>query len=177
MAKSAMMTGRAAGEVELNVVPLVDVCCLLILFFILTTTISSASYAALEVPSVTDSNAKKMGGEEKDKRVLVNIMCRVNPRKPEADPADTMDAKEYKIEGVSFPCDPNEVTTDQAVERLTTEFQKRASAAIKDGKVKNVGEFGVEIRGDQRVMAESVLPILQAAAKAGMSKVYITALE
>jgi len=186
MSGSTMQTGRSAGQVELNIVPLVDLCCLLILFFILTAQISSANLANLQVPSPTGSQAKKIDPDSEPKRVVVNVVSLTPPGADtikELSPArlselhnDSRYPREYQIAGRRFPCEP-EVTAEIAKDKLLAAFREQMQVARSARHITRDDEFSVEIRGDARVMAQFMRPILMAAAEAGMNQINITALE
>jgi len=185
MSGSAMRRGGNAGEVELNIVPLVDLCCLLILFFILTAQISSANLANIQPPAPHNSIALKTDPANEPKRVVVNVVSRTPPGADKANLsaerlADLIDdsryPKEYTIGGKSFPCEPD-VTPDIAKDKLVVAFNEQIRSALAAGIIKKADEFSVEIRGDHRVMAQFMNPILMAAAEAGMNQINITALE
>jgi len=180
MSGSAMNTGRSAGEVELNIVPLVDLCCLLILFFILTAQISSANLADVRVPEITQSQATKISGDDEAKRIVVNVVSNIRPSATNKTAAEltpderdeSRDAKEYQIAGISYRfTDPV-----SAQDSLLKVFREQIRAAIQSDTIKDATEYSVEIRGDERVLAAYMNPILQATAEAGMNKISITAL-
>jgi len=166
MAKSKVGTGRPSGEVELNMVPMVDVAFLMILFFILTGQIVSATFSAMQIPEPKHSIAKKIDGKpDAPNRLIINVVCKVNPADKTAPPELTLQAKEYSISGNPYPA--GDITP------LVREIKMRKAAATKDG----FKDFFVEIRSDRRVAFSEVRPVMQAAGEAGVSKTYITALE
>jgi len=185
MAGAAMSKGRTACEVELNIVPLVDMVCVLILFFILTSQISSANLANLRVPDPVESQARKIPPEDEARRVVVNVVCNIPPgaEKKDLSPAelsalaaDSRYAKEYQIGGLRYPCEP-EVAPDVAKEKLLEAFRAAIRTAMEAKIITKEEEYSVEVRGDARVMALYMNPILQAAAEANMNKISITAME
>ena len=185
MSGSAMQTGRSAGEVELNIVPLVDLCCLLILFFILTAQISSANLANLQIPNPVESQAKPIDHDQEPRRVVVNVVCNLPPGADKQNLsaerlseiyADSLHPKEYQIAGIRFPCEPD-VTAEVAKDKLLAAFREQIQSAKLARIITTDDEFSVEIRGDARVLAQYMNPILLAAAEANMNKVNITALE
>jgi len=186
MAGGGLSKGASAGAIELNVVPLVDLCCLLVLFFILTTQISSANLANLQVPDPVNSVAKPLTPDDELKRIVVNVVSTIPPgadSKKELTPgqlaeinSDSRYAKEYQVGGRRVPCEP-EVSPDVAKDKLLEVFNAQIRSAIEGRIISKPEEFGVEIRGDARVMALYMNPILQAAAEAQMNKISITAVE
>lgn len=166
MAKSKIFvkSSAGAGEVTLNMVPMVDVAFLMILFFILTSQVASSTFAAMELAGPKSSIAKKLE-DKAPNRVVVNVVCKVNPSDKKADPALSSDAKEYTVNGTPYKLED--------FEGILREINARKNAALKDGRK----DFYVEIRADKRVAYRYVEPIMRAAAKADVAKMSITALE
>lgn len=158
-------TPGSSGTIELNVIPLVDVACLLIMFFILTSQFASANFASMELASPVESVAQKDKVENVPNRVIVNIVCMVNPQAREVDPALSLQAKEYSVGG-------NAISLDQ-VESLEGLFKEKMAEAKKAGHA----DFIVEIRSDKRVAFNYVEPVMIQAAKANVPKMNITAME
>jgi len=186
MAGASLSKGATAGAIELNVVPLVDLCCLLVLFFILTTQIASANLANLLVPNPHESQAAKISSDEELKRIVVNVVCDIPPgaaaqsdltqAQLEEIEENSPYAKEYQVGGLRYPCEP-EVTPDVAKDKLLEVFTAQIRSAMDARIISKPEEFSVEIRGDSRVLALYMNPILQAAADANMNKISITAVE
>lgn len=165
MAKSMLRKGHAAGTVELNMVPMVDVIFVLVLFFILTGQIVSANFAALELASPTSSVAVK--GEKKvPNQVIVSITCEVNPNNQTAPPEVTLKAKEYAVDETKFALGEDE--------RLTKELKRKYAMGAQAGYQK---DYFVEIRADKRVSYQYIEPVMRCAAEAGIPKMRITAME
>lgn len=165
MAKSKVFkkTSAGAGEVSLNMVPMVDVAFLLILFFILTSQISNATFSAMQLAEPKHSMAKKTTSDKPD-RVTVNVRCMAEISE-KTQSALSLTAKEYSVNGTPFALE------DTA--GVAREIAARFASAKKEG----IKEFFVDIRADKRVMYQYVEPVMKAAAEAQVPKMNITAME
>ncbi len=166
MPKSKVFEQGAGGDVEFNMTPMIDCTFQLIIFFILASSVLSPTLAELELHRPTMSVAKE---EKKEKlvsnRVVVNVISAAG-RNTEAAPVTQVKALEYKIMGRSI--DIGDVAT---LVKTFEEHKKRAKKEKLD-----LAKFRVEIRSDKRVSYRAIKPVMQAAGKAGISLLDLTAL-
>jgi len=149
MPKSKVFKDRMGGDIQFNVVPLIDVIVVLIMFLILTSRITSSSFADLLLPSpqMDDPNmAKEVESNQLDipNRILVNVLL-----KEASDPARIGDVKEYRIGAKKVEKDD-----------LNMEFKKQRDIA----RAAKCTELFVDIRADRSIKYEHIAPVLMAAA-------------
>ena len=166
MPKSNVFKKGAGGDVEFNMTPMIDCTFQLIIFFILASSVLSPTLAELELHRPTMSVAK----EEKDDkivrdRVVVNVISAAG-QNAEAPLVTQVKALEYKIMGKSI--DIGDVAT------LVKTFEEHKKQAEKDKL--DLEKFRVEIRSDKRVSYRAIKPVMQAAGKAGVKLLDLTAL-
>ncbi|MFP4052769.1 MAG: ExbD/TolR family protein [Phycisphaerae bacterium] len=157
----------AAGEVSINLTPMIDCTFQLIIFFILTTQFASAALAPLLPPKPADSVAVERA-QDPDQvmgKTIVNVVSKVAPDAKKPDPMEARKADHYFIAGYDKVRRGDE-------ERLTKIFKDEH----KNAKEAGVQKFFIEIRGDKRVTYSYVQPVMMAAAKAGIPEMNITAL-
>ena len=153
-------TPGSAGTIELNVVPLVDVACLLIMFFILTSQFASANFAEMQLASPRVSQSEKVTPPMHHDRLVVNVVCRSSKYdKSDHDPALSLQAKEYSIQGQLIPVQGFEEDTAALVKKIKTEMQRSRGD-------KTCIDFTVEVRADKRVAFSTVEPVMTATAMA-----------
>ena len=143
--------------------PMIDVTFQLIIFFILAGQIASQELAQLVLYRPLKSVALKEDDPRvrKDK-VVVNIPSIHGAEKDKVKLTDSGEAKCHKVGPETIDLDDIE-----KLERiLKDEFEKS----------KKPEEFHVEIRADHRVHFGYVLPVMDAAVRAGIPKMNITAL-
>lgn len=166
MAKSKVFTtDLPAGDVSFNVIPLVDCAFLMILFFILTSQISSSSTSHLFLAKPTESQGIEAEKDKTSDKVIVNVISAEGDVE-KTDPAKTGLAKEYQINGESIGLGDAQTLT----KILKT---RRAQSAAKGG---TAAECRVVIRADWRVRYADIVPVLTAAADAGIQKMNISVL-
>jgi biopolymer transport protein ExbD len=152
-------TPGSAGTIELNVVPLVDVACLLIMFFILTSQFASANFAELQLATPKGSMVDKVLPKIHHERLVVNVVCRSSKYdKSDHDPALSLQAKEYSIQGNIIPAGG-----DEAFDKLEEKIRKEMMRAKAD---RQTIDFTVEVRADKRVAFSTVEPVMTATATA-----------
>jgi len=174
MAKKKRKIGGGGVE-EVNLTPMIDCTFQLIIFFIITAQMANQDLAKIAVAEPATSRAV-----EPDKE-LPNV-CVVNIINEYGDQVDKVDkdgniigervrdplisarAKEYRI-GVKT------IAISDA-ESLVQIFKERRKSAKEQG----FKEFFVEIRGDKDIAYAGILPVMQAAAEAGIAKMFITAI-
>jgi biopolymer transport protein ExbD len=153
-----------AGEVSINLTPLIDCTFLLIVFFILSTHFSKLPQLLLHKP--VDSQAQHKPEEANaPNRAIVSV---ISAEPPADDPAQWDIGRARAVEHY-------EVFTRRIpagrVDRLEEELRSRKAEAEEMGFEK----FFVEIRADWRVGYMHVEPVMQAAADAGIGNINITA--
>ncbi len=162
MAKSAVYK-RGRGEAEFNMTPMIDVTFQLIIFFILAGQMASEALAKLDPPEPHESVAKKVD-EQIPNRAIVNILSK-DPENPDSELAG--EAMMYKIENVVIEVGD----IDALAKVLEQKWDNWKNSAYGDDKA----EFFVEIRGHYTLYYREIQPVLQAAAKAEIPKMSITA--
>jgi len=138
-----------SGRLTFNMTPMIDVSFQLIIFFILASQMASETLAKLELHRPYQSVAAAQSDQAGGGRTIVNVLLGAH----EADPCV------YKIEGRLIPAGH----VDELLEALTSRRQAAADPAV-------------EIRADRRVLYGAVEPVLEAAARAGYTRMHITAL-
>jgi biopolymer transport protein ExbD len=175
MAKKKNKVG--AGQIDVNMTPMIDCTFQLIIFFILTAQMAAQEIAPVAVPEPFESmaiNEVEGGGKlnEMSNKVTVNIVGPYGDELKNRQPVDSGDAVFYQIGDKKIDIgDAPKLTT---VMKLHLDRFKQAEQ--KKGKTPDSKNFFVEIRGDQDVDYASVAPVMQAAGDAGISKMNITAL-
>ena len=158
----------SAGTIELNVVPLVDVACLLIMFFILTSQFASANFAELQLATPKGSQSETVLPKMHHDRLVVNVVCKSNPRdRTDHDPALSLQAKEYSIQGNLIPAGDFEEAAAALEKKIRTEM-------IHSRSDRTTIDFTVEVRADKRVAFSTVEPVMTATAMAvGNAKINV----
>jgi biopolymer transport protein ExbD len=153
-------TPGSSGTIELNVVPLVDVACLLIMFFILTSQFASANFAELQLATPKGSQSETVLPRIHHDRLVVNVVCRSNAHdKTDRDPALSLQAKEYSIQGNLIPA----ADWDEALVALEKKIRAEMIRSRSDS---SAIDFTVEVRADKRVQFHAVEPVMTATAMA-----------
>lgn len=150
----------SAGDVSLNMTPLIDCTFLLIVFFILASQMASQSLAKVLLHRPRQSRAIPSEQMDTPDKVIVNVVSAVEGQGSES-PALLGKAGHYQIGSMKMPPGDSEVMS-KVLRRL-----KVASGSEK---------FKVEIRADYRVDYDQVLPVMRAAAQAGILRMNLTAL-
>jgi len=135
--------------------PLIDCTLQLIIFFILTSQIASRALVSLELPRPHQSQAAHQPRHRH--RMIVNVVSAADTD-PRGDPAR---ASRYEIGGVRLGLDE--------VGRLESELRRRAGKSSDP-------RFSLRLRADRRVEYRYILPVIEAASRAGIRKMEITAL-
>jgi len=171
MAKgSPFRGGGGAGDVSLNMTPMIDCVFQLIIFFVLATQAASAALSKVELARPHKSQSIPSEEVESPNRVIINVVS----KDPEGKSADMMEAAE---------ADRYEVMKERIevgdVEKLVEIIQRRKAEAVEAGSIteKNMEEeFFIEIRADKRVNYQYVAPVIKAGVEAGIRKMNLTAL-
>ncbi len=164
----------AAGDVSVNLTPMIDCTFQLIIFFILTTQFASAALAPLLPPKPEESIAQENQAQpgEMTNKVIVNVVSRVAPDEKNPDLREARRGKHYYIAGHGPQGDGIIQIADEAT--LTQIFSQELRSAMESGVKKK--DFQVEVRADKRVTFSYVQPVINAAASAGIGNMKITAL-
>lgn len=151
---------------DVNLTPMIDCTFQLIIFFIITAQISNDQLAPLLVPEPEQSMAATPGEGGRSDVAIVNVCNRfgrdVEGRKE--DPGDTMRATGYKIKQDALK--PGE---EIRMAHILAAERKRFRRAHGDA------AFYVEVRADRDLRYDQVLPVMHAAAHAGIDRMYMTA--
>jgi len=152
------------GAIDFNMTPMIDVTFQLILFFILAGSFASEILAKIEVPDPLTSQAEdddKSAGVDK---LVVNVVSRAIVGDEDVDPYEAGQVNMYKIGKVAIPAsDP------------VFKIQHEIESIVKPMPEKRRNRFILVVRADRRVHFSGVLPVLNAAVNAGVSKMRITA--
>jgi biopolymer transport protein ExbD len=135
-----------SGDVAFNMTPMIDVTFQLIIFFILASQMASGTLAKVDLPRPYRSAAVAHARSGEDK-VIVNVL------------RDAAGGAVYKIEGRS-------IAAARAGELREILAGRRAAGQ---------GPL-LEVRADRRAPYAAVAPVLDAAARAGYTRMNITAL-
>jgi biopolymer transport protein ExbD len=157
-----------AGDVSINMTPMIDCTFQLIIFFILTTQFASQALSALELHKPVESEAKERGFDP-DKAgnvVIVNVTSKVEPESRQPKWRESAKAEAFVISG-----DTIEVHDEKA---LRLRLEQERDNAIAEGVPPE--EFFVEVRADRRISSAYVLTVLRACSQAGIGKIHVTAL-
>jgi biopolymer transport protein ExbD len=170
----AKETKVAAGDVSVNLTPMIDCTFQLIIFFILTTQFASAALAPLLPPKPEESVASEPGRQpgEATNKLIVNVVSQVPPDAKTEQPRRARVGKHYYIAGHG----PEGKGIIQIGDTGTLKriFEQELGIAMKGG-VKEE-DFQIEVRADKRVQYSYVQPVINAAAQAGIGNMKITAL-
>jgi biopolymer transport protein ExbD len=167
MAKSMVYrrgAGRFAGDVAINMTPLIDCTLLLIVFFILSTEFSKLPQILLHKPAESQAQHKPEETAAPN-RAIVSVVS----REPAIDDPEEWDIG--KASGIKYYKVFNTVIEEGRLDRLEGELKKRKAEARKAG----FEDFFVEIRADRRVAYMYIEPVMVAAARAGVRDMHITA--
>ena len=154
-----------AGEVGINMTPMIDCTFLLITFFILTSQMVSQSLVKLDLPRPEESQAIPSDRMKTPNKVIVNVLPLLGVTE-EGEAASSFKTARYEIDGRAIAVGD--------VERLVEVFRARKERS--GTKAARTDDFHVEIRADHRVRFGDVHPIMLAAAEAGIVNMNITAL-
>ncbi|MFP3937203.1 MAG: ExbD/TolR family protein [Phycisphaerae bacterium] len=148
------------GAVSFNMTPMIDCVFLLIIFFLLASSFASQKLPSLEPHRPEDSQAQPREDMEIPNKVIVNVL----PMEGETlsdDASVAGRASGYSIDGKRI-----EVGDTGALQDILAD-RKRQSRG---------DDFFVEVRVDWRVGYSEVTPVLEAAAKAEIENLNLTAL-
>jgi biopolymer transport protein ExbD len=140
--------------------PMIDCVFLLIIFFLLASSFASQKLPRLDPHRPVGSQAQPRGEMEIPNKVIVNVL----PLEGETlsdDPALAGRASHYNIDGQAI-----DVGDAERLEGILAERKQRARGE----------DFFVEVRADWRVNYSAVTPVMEAAARAGIENVNLTAL-
>ena len=153
-----------SGEVAINMTPMIDCTFLLIIFFIVAGQISSQELAKLILPAPHESQARKKKDEKNiANRMIVNVVSRAGHKK-DRDRSLATHAECYKVGLMVIPL--------HEVDRLGALLKKAAVEKKKAG----VDEFFVEIRADRDIEWSYVKPVMDVAARQGLTNMSIAAI-
>ena len=160
-----------AGEVSINMTPMIDCTFLLIIFFILSSNFVTQSVVKLVLPSpyesqaLTEQELKEKGFDpDAPNRAIVSIpsvLSEVEPR--DRDPVEARNADGYYVMGY----DKVRVGDVETLVRILRELRDEA---------KDYKDFFVEFRVDEDVQFVDVEPALMAAAKASIPDMHLKTL-
>jgi biopolymer transport protein ExbD len=170
----AKKTREAAGDVSVNLTPMIDCTFQLIIFFILTTQFASAALAPLLPPKPKESIAQESTAQpgEATNKVIVNVVSKMPLDAKEINPVKARKGKHYFIAGHG---PEGKGIIRIGAEQMLVDIFKQERALAKEAGV-DPKNFQIEVRADKRVTFSYVQPIIQAAAKAGVGNMKITAL-
>ncbi|MCK5113700.1 MAG: biopolymer transporter ExbD [Phycisphaerae bacterium] len=174
MAKKKQKVG--AGQIDVNMTPMIDCTFQLIIFFILTAQMAAQEIAPVAVPEPFESmavNEVEGGGKlnEMTNKVTVNVVGPYGDDLKDRKPVDSGDATYYQISDKKIDIGDVDKLTSVMEQHLALFKQNEQ----KKGRTPDSKKFFVEIRADQDVDYASVAPVMQAAGNAGISKMNITA--
>ncbi len=153
-------TRGQAGEVSINLTPMIDATFQLIIFFILTTTFVKAELAHVSIPDPLKPNVPAEEGQaEKPGTILLQAVSKEPvPDNPDGwgDAARAAQLDYFQVGSRKF--------TTQTFQELVKEIQRRKEQEKQQG----AEEFRVEIRADRRLKASFVELLMKAAAAAGI---------
>ncbi len=156
---------KSAGDVDINMTPMIDCTFQLIIFFILTTQMANDELAPLKVPTPHQSIA--MSEETgRTNRVIINIVNSYGSQTDDRNPIQASVAEHYRI-GAGEPVDVGDI------EALKDRIRQRREAAIEQGLKPE--DFFVEIRCDKDIAYAYVEPVLLAASDLKITKMNVTA--
>ncbi|MGC9455077.1 MAG: ExbD/TolR family protein [Phycisphaerae bacterium] len=148
------------GAVSFNMTPMIDCVFLLIIFFLLASSFASQKLPQLDPHRPEASQAQPREEMEIPNKVIVNILPTEGETLSE-DPSMAGRARGYNIDGKSI-----EVGDTATLEEILTDRKQSARG----------DDFFVEVRVDWRVAYSEVVPVLQAAARAEIENLNLTAL-
>ena len=159
---------------EVNLTPMIDCTFQLIIFFIIVAQISDEQLAPMIVPEPEKSRAVTPDQEKgKPDVVIVNVWTAFEDKEKLKDgttrnnePILAMRAEGYKIRKEKI-----EVGNLQRLTEILKEEKARFEA--KKGTEQT---FYVEVRADRDIGYDEVLPVMRAAAEAGIARMYMTAI-
>ena len=170
MPKSVVFKRRgSAGEVGVNMTPMIDVTFQLIIFFIIASQFASREKSDLLLPfpheptSISDDKVKQ-------RRVVVNVLSAEDPLyRPQVEkvrPVLPGDVAWYVVQG-------ERVNLGRSTYE---EIRRRLEGAFAQAQEKGLTEqdFHVEVRADKRVAYNNVASVLQAAGEAQILKANIS---
>jgi biopolymer transport protein ExbD len=163
-----LQSNVASGEVSFNVVPLVDCIFLMIIFFILTSQMADPNIMGTVFLASPEKSMGVDSGEKTMKnKLIINVISdepvEQKTGKPVIDARKAGIAKSFAIGTRNFSL--------QDVEALAEAFKEKKAIILKTFKPE---EFCLVIRCDWRVRFQDVVPIFEAAARAGIPKMNIT---
>ena len=175
MAKKRQKVG--AGQIDINLTPMIDCTFQLIIFFILTAQMAAQEIAPVAVPEPYESmafNEVEGGGKmnQMSNKVTVNIVGPYGDELKDRKAVNSGDALFYQIGDRKIDIGD----TEQLTSVMKLHLDRFKQTEQKKGKKPKNKDFFVEIRGDQDVDYASVAPVMQAAGDAGISKMNLTAL-
>jgi biopolymer transport protein ExbD len=145
-----------AGEVNINLTPMIDATFQLIIFFILTTTFVKAELAQISVPDPLEPYVPAEEGKAPPGMILLQAVSQAdvpdNPENVWANAGKSGKLSHYQLGLKKF--DIQNVNTD-----LVEEIKRRKQELTKAG----AKEFRVQIRADRRLRARDVQPLMFAA--------------
>jgi len=166
MARVYKYQAGEGGDVSFNMTPMIDCTFQLIIFFILASTIASQSLAKLSPPQPHESVAWDAEKLKLQSKIVVNVLSAAGDNEA-ATPAVEATGKEYQIN--------TQPVRIGDIETLVKILRRAADDAKKDGV--RPEDFYVIIRADKRVHYSYIVPVMKAAAEAGIEKMCLTALQ
>jgi biopolymer transport protein ExbD len=172
MAKTSPFRQRGgAGEVTLNMTPMIDCVFQLIIFFVLATQAASAALAKVKLSRPHASQAIPSKDIESPNRVIVNVVSKAASKAPGEvlDPMTAAEADRYEV--------MKERIEVGDIERLVEVIKdRRARAKSELGEKAAEKDFFIEIRADKRINYRFVSPVIKAGVAAGVTRMSLTAL-
>jgi biopolymer transport protein ExbD len=159
---------------EVNLTPMIDCTFQLIIFFIIVAQISNEELAPLIVPEPDKSRAKKQDLEQQGSPdvTIVNVWSEFEDRK-ELDDGTTRDEEPIlAMKAVGYKV--RQETLDVGDLRRLTEILREERAGF-ESNGRPAQTYYVEVRADMDVGYDQVLPVMRAAAEAGIARMYMTA--
>ncbi len=155
------------NPMEVNLTPMIDCTFQLIIFFIITAQISNEELAPMLVPEPAKSRAVKPGEGGRPDVVIVNVFSdfKNKPEGRDAEPILAMQAEGYKIKQKQLQIG-QEIEIKKILEEEKELFKRKNGDAT----------FYVEVRADRDIGYDQILPVMQAAAQAGIGQMYMTAI-
>ena len=159
------------GDVSINMTPMIDCTFQLILFFLLAAKLASQDLEPMLVAEPYDSVAikedKDKGGKGLDKmpnKIIVNVVSEYGNEKERPNPDKAREATKYVIRKEDY---------DVAAPEKLVEFFKKWKKGLIEQKF---DKWYVEVRSDKDIQYYDVQPVLEAAARAGIPSLFITAI-
>lgn len=156
------------NPLEMNLTPMIDCTFQLIIFFIVVGKLSNEDLAPLIVPDPYESLAQEPKEQTREQHVvIVNVYSKFG--KDEKDrPKGTLATTQVK----GYSIGPTHIKVGQE-SKITDMLKKEISVYVaRGGSKKNVY---VEVRSDRDIGYRYVFPVMEAAGRAGIAEMYMTA--